>query len=62
MRVVLVPTTTETLTVRTGLTTEVLSVTSTRYCVVSGTDSSANAKRALGVRELGVADVRERRP
>src|SRR6185369_17376236 len=42
VRVVLVPTTTVTLTVRTGLTTDVLSVTSTRYWVVSGTESSAN--------------------
>ena len=49
VRVVLVPTTTETLTVRIGLTTDVLSVTSTRYCVVSGTESRAkeNAPCAL---------------
>ena len=44
MRVVFVPTTTVTLTVRIGLTTDVLSVTSTRYCVVSGTESRAKEK------------------
>src|SRR3954451_5322336 len=44
VRVVLVPTTTLTLTVRIGLTTEGLAGTSTRYWVVSGTESRAKAK------------------